>query len=345
MSDRLIWTGCYDRQWSGFLPEEAMRHPAKMAMNLVTRIFAHARDRGWILAGDDVVDPFGGVGTTALVGALEGYNVACCELEKRWADAATGYWCDGFGANGLVPPRSREDACPDCRTMSEDFSFARPHRFAGTFDYLKLARTAFGRTGDATMICGDSRYLSVRFPPKHFRLLVSSPPYGSHNNRAGQPKAGWKHTRFLDNDAAIGDRDKRYGGSTGQIAAERFGPLDLAKPSGFWESALDVLKETHKVLAPGAVACWVVKDFVQAGRRQRFSDWWIEASESVGFALIERANAMLVNVVKEPLLFGGVEKVRKGGRKTALKRAHDKRLPEEDERWIDHEDVIFLRRI
>src|SRR3990167_229372 len=82
MSDE--WTGCYVDSWKGIITPESFLHPAKMSYALTRRIFEHARDEGWIKPGDTVVDPFGGIGSTGIVGAEAGLQVVMCELEPKF---------------------------------------------------------------------------------------------------------------------------------------------------------------------------------------------------------------------------------------------------------------------
>ena len=82
------WHGCYDTSLKGLIVPEAFAHPAKMAMNLTKRIYAHGAMRGFWRPGDTIVDPFGGIGTTGLIGAYRGYQVISCELEPRFVDLA-----------------------------------------------------------------------------------------------------------------------------------------------------------------------------------------------------------------------------------------------------------------
>ena len=78
------WHGCYDDGWQGIIVPEAFAHPAKMAYGLTRRIFKHALGEGWISPGDVVVDPFGGIGSTGIVGASLGLQVVCVELEEKF---------------------------------------------------------------------------------------------------------------------------------------------------------------------------------------------------------------------------------------------------------------------
>lgn len=56
------WQNCYDDQWRGLIVPEAHCHPAKFSPGLIRRIFQHCLTRGYLKAGDTVVDPFGGIG-------------------------------------------------------------------------------------------------------------------------------------------------------------------------------------------------------------------------------------------------------------------------------------------
>jgi hypothetical protein len=89
------WQGCYDSSWRGAIVPEAFAHPAKAARGLLCRILDFLLEQGYVRRGDTILDPFGGVGTTAIEGASRGLRVVCCELEQRFVDLATGFDCDG----------------------------------------------------------------------------------------------------------------------------------------------------------------------------------------------------------------------------------------------------------
>jgi 16S rRNA G966 N2-methylase RsmD len=81
-----MWQGCYDDGWQGVIVPEAFAHPAKMSYGLLKRILDHAKGR--LNEGDVIVDPFGGIGSTGILGAYEGYQVVCVELEQKFVDLA-----------------------------------------------------------------------------------------------------------------------------------------------------------------------------------------------------------------------------------------------------------------
>ena len=61
---------------------------AKMAYGLTRRIFEHARDEGWLKPNDIVIDCFGGIGSTGIIGAYADLQVICCELEAKFCKLA-----------------------------------------------------------------------------------------------------------------------------------------------------------------------------------------------------------------------------------------------------------------
>lgn len=81
-----IWHNCYDSNLKGLITRESFAHPAKMARSLCERIFDHGQARGYWKPGDLIVDPFGGIGTTGIVGAYRGYQVISVELEPKFIE-------------------------------------------------------------------------------------------------------------------------------------------------------------------------------------------------------------------------------------------------------------------
>lgn len=79
------WTKCYKDSWKDHIVPEAFSHPAKMSYSLLKRILSHCKDEGW---GGVIVDPFGGIGSTGILGAYEGYQVICVELEAKFVNLA-----------------------------------------------------------------------------------------------------------------------------------------------------------------------------------------------------------------------------------------------------------------
>ena len=82
------WTNCYEESWQEVIVPEAFSHPAKMSYGLLLKILSHAKEQGWIKDGEVILDLFGGIGSTGILGAYEGYQVICVELEQKFVDLA-----------------------------------------------------------------------------------------------------------------------------------------------------------------------------------------------------------------------------------------------------------------
>lgn len=82
------WRNCYNGSLKELITPEAFAHPAKMSRKLCERIFDHGLEKGYWRLGDIIIDPFGGIGTTGLIGAYRGYRVIGVELEERFVKLA-----------------------------------------------------------------------------------------------------------------------------------------------------------------------------------------------------------------------------------------------------------------
>ena len=78
------WAGCYPSQWKGMIVPDAIAHPAKFSSRLIRRIYDHMRKEGWVLPGDTVIDPFGGVALGAMDAMRLGLSWRGVELEPRF---------------------------------------------------------------------------------------------------------------------------------------------------------------------------------------------------------------------------------------------------------------------
>lgn len=198
------WQGCYEEGWGGLIVPEAFAHPAKMAYGLTRRIFKHALSEGWIKPGDIVCDPFGGIGSTGIVGAHFGLQVVCVELEEKFCRLAKGFDCPGLTKKEWVRWYGRYDrngdVCPVCQGKAHTWyekdsgtiPFQKPHHFTGNFELHKKSIEAFAHFGQPlypVIIQGDSRklcellssVLSTVEGVAGADLIVSSPPYVNQN--------------------------------------------------------------------------------------------------------------------------------------------------------------------
>ena len=134
-----------------------------------------------------------------------------------------------------------------------------------------------------------------------------------------------------------------YGTSPGQLSALPVGSALANGKDTFWAAARDILWQIRAVLRPGGMACWVLKDYVKDGTRVRFSASWCRLCQACGFEPVLWVKALLVETTEEAGLFGTITKKR--AKKSFFRRLHESKLPEDDERRIDHEDVLFLKRL
>jgi len=129
MSDKPIieWQNCYQEKWGSLLNPESVSHPAKMARGLVFRIYEYAIEKGYIQSGNTVLDPFAGIGGTALPALMHGMNWLGNELEPLFADCARGCECTGISKDEYVRFYGRwrrvaykgRHFCPQCIMQSE----------------------------------------------------------------------------------------------------------------------------------------------------------------------------------------------------------------------------------
>ena len=85
MTQKSTWNGCYNGSLKELIVPEAFKHPAKMSRLLCERIFDHGKEKGYWQPGDMIIDPFGGIGTTGIIGAYRGYKVISIEPQNAEA--------------------------------------------------------------------------------------------------------------------------------------------------------------------------------------------------------------------------------------------------------------------
>ena len=86
MVQQADWYGSYKGNWVGLVPPATMCHPAKFARGLIRKIYAHMFAQGYLVEGQTILDPFGGVALGALDAMLHGCHWVGVELEQRFVD-------------------------------------------------------------------------------------------------------------------------------------------------------------------------------------------------------------------------------------------------------------------
>lgn len=223
------WHGCYDDNWNGLITPESFSHPAKMANGLVNRIFDYAIAQGWIVPGEStVVDPFGGIGSTGIVGASRGVKVLCCELEQKFVDLAK---------QNFELHRHTWEACGDPLPVIVQGDSRRlcevlgPQLAACVIGSPPFSTSQQSRDGDfvmeSTEVNPTARKLDTRtyfpagqdsdgnlaaMPTGDVAAIISSPPYSEGLGHGGRPGQAPNDTR-----GTLAAMEVGYGTAPGNI--------------------------------------------------------------------------------------------------------------------------------
>lgn len=330
------WHQCYAESWRGDIVDEAFTHPAKMSRGLLSRILAHAFAEGWICKGDAVADPFGGIGSTGILGAYAGLRVTCVELEPRFVALAEENFAlhrDKWQLLGLPQPRIVQG---DSRRLTEVVReaaalvvssppYADISQSGGTKG-LKSHGTGITQGEACFSEYGKSKGQLGAMKPGDVDAVISSPPFAG--------VTATQDPNFL----TTGEQGKRIPSKSNHADyGETPGQLGRQKGDTFWTAAREIVAQCHAILRPGGHAIWVCKDFVRKGKRVQFSDDWLRLCEAAGFRLVCRHRAMLVREEQHADLFAGTVTKTKSRKSFFRRLAEKKGSPP-----IDHEDVICL---
>lgn len=173
------------------------------------------------------------------------------------------------------------------------------------------------------------------------KAVMKSPPYeGSMNSETHgidftKCKPDYPSRIFHENRVALLDRhnsNRNYGSTNGQVGA--------TTGETFWSAARLIVEQCYQVLPPGAVAIWVVKDFVRGGERIPFGAQWRQLCEACGFEHLETHRALLVNRKGEQMTIEGGAVELKTERKSFFRRLHESKGGIR----IDWEEVVCMRK-
>jgi len=344
------WHNCYDLQWKGLITDESFSHPAKFSRGLIERIIRHGLERGYWQPGDVLGDPFGGVGTTGLVGAYMGLRVVSVELEPRFLQLSYDNFylhMDRLQAMGEPLPAylggdSRNFAqivkgaagiCTSPPYADQQLDYGdRPNRAAKIADNSNFAgRTHWMNNDRTTTTYGQTEGQIGSLKEGDLAAVVTSPPYA---DSGGTPSLGSVNK---DNWGAEGkDICSRRGLTAGYGQTE--GQIGNAAGETYWAAMRTVYQQCLLALPPDGYLACVIKDYVKAKKRIPLSDQTLELLIHLGFQPVERVKAMLVKEHSTGGLFGEI--TTKTERKSFFRRlAEAKGSPR-----IDWEDVLFVRK-
>ena len=244
--DSAAWVNCYSDSWKDLIVPEAFSHPAKMAAGLLRRILEHAALKEWIQPGDVIVDPFGGIGSTGILGAYAGYQVVCVELEQKFVTMAIGMDCKGLSKEEWVRWLNRydrkPDLCPVCQAQAKTWyrkdtgtiPTGPAHRFRGNIDLHRKKLDTLG-CPQPVIIQGDSRRLCEILVGAD--AIVGSPPFIDQmpaHDRDFYLKTRIDSGRSTDAKHAAG-AVQYLGSSPGQLGAMKPGSVDAVVTSPPWQ--------------------------------------------------------------------------------------------------------------
>ncbi len=259
------WEGCYAGSWRNIITPESFAHPAKMAPDLTRRIFRHLAELG-VAPGSLVLDPFGGIGSTAIIGTEAGYRVVSVELEPRFvglhrANLERHRWrWEQLGRD--LPVVVQGDSRQLRRVLEQADG-------GGGIDLAKMSRPGGRSTQAALDGYGHEPGQLADLPPGDVDAVVSSPPYSGI--AAGQ--GGLNHLPGKEPGQQSGrtkgpsqDTDTRYGEAEGQLSRLREGDIDAVVGSPPWmdEAAGDL--RASKFRDPAGFAAGMAARDGQGGR-------------------------------------------------------------------------------
>ncbi len=242
------WTDCYNDSWKDHIVPEAFSHPAKMSYGLLKRILDHCKDEGW---GGVIVDPFGGIGSTGILGAYDGYQVICCELEAKFVSLAKQNFelhRRGFEEFGCpYPVIIQGDSRKLCSVIEESVELiisSPPYeeslsaRGGRQMAQMGLGNAKAGRDDkciDAIGYSNNPKNLGAMKPGK-VDMVISSPPFlqGEKVQARSGFGPGWRKIPFKERMDKCPIEGK-YGQTKGNLGNLKAGDVDVILSSPPYE--------------------------------------------------------------------------------------------------------------
>lgn len=313
------WHGCYDGNLKDLIVPEAFKHPAKMSRKLCERIFDYGREQGYWKPGDTIIDPFGGIGTTGIIGAYRGYHVICVELEEEFVKLA---W-QNFELNwrNILALRNTPPFIVQGDSRKLLAIFGQANGCVTSPPYSDGCRHTGGKDPNPEHIKGGE-YVGVGI-----KGSISSPPYV--NTRASEER------NFISEGqpcrpAAKEIREVQYGQTEGQLGSK--------KGDTYWSAVALIYQQVFLLLPSGGAFAVVIKDFVRNKKRVPLCNQTAELLQTIGFDIPERIHAMLIKEIAQTKdMFTGKSDPKLIKRKSFFRRlAERKGAPP-----IDWEEVIW----
>ena len=182
------WHNCYESGWKDIITPESFQHPAKMSYSLLKRILHHAKEQGWLKEGDVIVDPFGGIGSTGILGAYEGYRVICVELEAKFVKLAEqnfelhkDAWIEFGNPRPII---IQGDSRQLCQIVEKADCIVSSPPFLETLNDAKM-KVPHDSSGRFTTDYGQTPGQLGAMKPGKVDCILSSPPYAEQQEGGG----------------------------------------------------------------------------------------------------------------------------------------------------------------
>jgi len=343
------WRACYDDSWSGIIDDESFAHPAKFSYGLISRIYRHCMEMGYIRTGDVVGDPFGGVGLGGIIASYNGIPWIGVELEPRFVELANRNFAlhaSGWQVLGAPMPlmlqgdsRQFAELVQQCDTIVTSPPFCGS---VGSSDrQLEVGKLLIIHGGDGkggTLRSparaggyGKSAGQIGALKPGNLNAIVTSPPYESSRVAGGSQINRDNISQKKDLTAGIKAAwCKNYTQIKGQIGC--------TKRETYWDAMHEVYGQCRLALNPGGVMCVVIKDYVSKGKRVPLCDQTMSLLQHCRFVAMDRIRAMLVKEDRAPGLFEEENVITKSRKSFFRRLAEKKGSPR-----IDWEEVLIVR--
>jgi tRNA G10 N-methylase Trm11 len=381
MTDKLDWYGCYNQSWKGLITDDSFAHPAKFSRGLIERIYRYLLDEAWLVPGNTVLDPFGGVALGAFPALRAGLNWVGVELEQHFTDLGMGNialwesryrgklprWGQATLLNGnsryldrvlddahqgsvdavvASPPFSRSEAIVSAQKLRDPSLKWRANQTNPKSHSVSLEAQLSSLEKANTQVYAAHPANLGKLPFGRFDAVISSPPFAGNTGGKGEASRNKIDPALFDRHLGgiVGGMGESQG-NVGRLAirdADFTAALQGDEKETFWTAARAIVAQSWQALKPGGVAAWVVKDFSRNRQIVPLSDMWEQLCQSVGFTTLAVVRAWLINPAPVQRAFFGGDVDFTTSRKTFWRRVYEKNNPH---LRIDWETVVIVQKV
>src|ERR1035437_1031127 len=261
-------------------------HPAKAAYYLVEKIFEHITKLRPLPHGAKILDPFGGAGTTTVLGTFKGYACTCGEIEPEFV-----------------------------AMMDNIFRYLRENSPMFSWQPQPSVVQADARA----LPFADNAFDAIVFSPPYADQIHQK------STEATLKALGKKGHEISVQGVLDGYRSTASGQIGGLKIASKSKPKKPARET-YPEAMALVYKECFRVAKPGSFCAVITKDCIKNGRKVRVGVATKRAALAAGFNLADLKFAEVCRPVEAPDdLFGYEHETKLFGRVSYFRRQHFKK--------------------